>query len=182
MTDPYVDAIIASTGISREQLDSTVAEWKHLSFHMETVLADHFNVEELASALEQLATRIARIHPTPETANRSRRYGLFGRPVWKVKLTVPDCAYFRINGDKDMSEGCCGWRLVDNYLDYWMAHEAASGQGTQGLWGYIHLMVPAIGKVEVIGSDGQKVVIAEPLTFNGRQLDEYVEFLEPSTD
>lgn len=54
--------IIAAAGLDPDELARTVAEWRERSFHMETILADHFDVEELAATIEVLAAEIARVH------------------------------------------------------------------------------------------------------------------------
>lgn len=58
---PEINAIIAAAGLDPDGLAATVAEWRDRSFRMETVLADHFDVEELAATIEVLAAEISRI-------------------------------------------------------------------------------------------------------------------------
>jgi hypothetical protein len=58
---PEIGAIIAAAGLDPDELARTVAEWRDRSFHMETVLADHFDVEELAATVEVLAAEISRV-------------------------------------------------------------------------------------------------------------------------
>jgi hypothetical protein len=59
---PGTDKIIAAAGLDPAGLAATVAEWRERSFHMETVLADHFDVEELAATIEILATELAHLN------------------------------------------------------------------------------------------------------------------------
>lgn len=56
-----IHQIIASTGLNPDELAATVHEWRQRSFQMETVLADHFDVEQLAATIEVLAAELDRI-------------------------------------------------------------------------------------------------------------------------
>lgn len=66
---PPPSAIIAATGLDPAELTRTVAEWRERSFHMESVLADHFDVEELAATIEILAAEVARIRALATAEN-----------------------------------------------------------------------------------------------------------------
>lgn len=56
-----IDSILDSVGINRQDLTTQVAEHRRMSGDMELVLANHFPVEDLACAIEQLASRLAGI-------------------------------------------------------------------------------------------------------------------------
>jgi hypothetical protein len=56
-----IDTILESVGINRQDLTTQVAEHRRMSHNMELVLANHFPVEDLACAVEQLASRLVEI-------------------------------------------------------------------------------------------------------------------------
>lgn len=140
------------------------------------------SADDEAGSTALLSWNQVRVHRTLDGADRARRYGLYGRDVWKVKLNLPDGAYFLVEGDQDMSAGQGGHRFVGEYLDYWMAHEAARGQGAQGSWGYISVRVPKTLQKLVIGPDGEFVVLSEQLIYEYSSVAGHVEFLGPATD
>ncbi|MDJ0354465.1 hypothetical protein [Pseudarthrobacter sp. PH31-O2] len=56
-----IDKILSSVDASRPDLDATVKQFREMGAAMELVLADHFDVEDLATGVEQLAARLANI-------------------------------------------------------------------------------------------------------------------------
>ena len=59
-----LETIYESVGINLQDLKAQVAEHRRMSNNTELVLADHFPVEDLACAIEQLAERLSTIVDT----------------------------------------------------------------------------------------------------------------------
>jgi hypothetical protein len=68
-----LDAILAAADYARSDVDSPVAQHRQMSAAMEMVLADYFDVEDLATTIETLAVQLARIGSAIEPYREDHR-------------------------------------------------------------------------------------------------------------
>lgn len=116
-----------------------------------------------------------RVFPSIEVAARNRSWDTQGVNPVAVTLTLPDGAFFEVQGDTDMSEGRGALRPIGKFLDYWVAYAAARGQAAQGRFGYISVMVPYEQDVTVIGYDGKPVALSTSTAYRPGRLDDLIE-------
>lgn len=122
-----------------------------------------------------------RLYRAPEDVPLTRGTGA-NPTIFEVKLTLPNGAYFSVEGDKDQSEGRGGRIHIGNFLDYWNATQAATGRGVQGSFGYIYIMMPCEKPLTVVDENGDTIVFSTSLSYTRNFPDDQFEYLRIITD
>ncbi|QOT19599.1 hypothetical protein [Paenarthrobacter sp. YJN-5] len=83
-----MNTILGTAGLDRADLTATVDEHRSMSMNQEIVPASHFPVEDLASGIEQLGTRLHRILAlTQDFLGRDDEAGALARHINSTALT-----------------------------------------------------------------------------------------------
>lgn len=88
-----IDEILKSTGEDRKELNSYVRQYGEMSAACEMVLADHWDIEDLACSIEDLATRLQSIRDLMAThLNETTATGSLARAIEEIALPTHSTA------------------------------------------------------------------------------------------
>ncbi len=90
-----------------------------------------------------------------------------------MKLTLPESAFFEVDGDSEMSEDR-GPLRIGRFLGYWDDPAAALGQAAHGRFGIMSIVVPYQQDMTVIGLDRTPVVLSTSTVYHSTSISDLI--------